>query len=165
MKNFPVKIDNKEYWISRSVATAGLIFTNDKGLSILAVKRGKGCPDEVGKWCCPCGYLDWDETLKECCCREIREESNLQVLPEDLRFWYLNDDPKETHQNITAIFYCYNEDYIKQSINFKHSEPNEVEEVKWIKVSEIYKYDWAFNHLKLIQDCNEVVLKGYKFIW
>lgn len=153
MKNFPVQIDNKEYWISRSVATVGFLFTENNGFKILAVKRGKGCPDEVGKWCCPCGYLEWNETLAEGCCREIKEETNLTVTPRMLHFWNINDDPTEAHQNITVRFVSFAILFSEQEVNTNNSEPDEVDAIKWIDFNELGNYDWAFGHLKLILDC------------
>lgn len=161
MNNFPVNVDGKEYWISRSVATVGFIFTKDNGFRILAVKRGKGCPDEVGKWCCPCGYLEWDETLAEGCAREIKEETNLTVNPNSLNFWSFHDDPKEPHQNITFRFVSFNKSYAGQTISPIGSEPDEVEDIEWIRFDELGKYDWAFGHLQLILDCIQECLFVY----
>ena len=49
MKNFPVQVNGKEYWISRAMAVVGLVFCIDNGeLFILAGKRGKGTPDFQG---------------------------------------------------------------------------------------------------------------------
>lgn len=153
MNNFPVNVNGKEYWISRSVATVGFIFTEDNGFRVLAVKRGNGCPDEVGKWCCPCGYLEWDETLAECCSREIKEETNLTVSPFLLNFWSINSDPKEAHQNITIRYVSFSKGYAGQTVNTAYSEPNEVDDIKWIGFDELGDYDWAFGHLELILDC------------
>ena len=38
-----------------------------------------GAADGQGLWCCPCGYLDFDETLEECVIREIKEETGLTI--------------------------------------------------------------------------------------
>ena len=32
-----------------------------------------------GEWCCPCGYLDWDESLIEACQREVKEETGITL--------------------------------------------------------------------------------------
>ena len=151
MNNFPVNIDGKEYWISRSTAVVGLVFTNDEGLKILAGKRGKACPDEVGKWCLPCGYVDYDETVKDACIREIKEETNLIVDKDSLFFLNYNDD-LEGKQNITFRFFSYGANYSKQTITGKFADKDEVDEVKWIRLDEIGNYDWAFNHKNLIAD-------------
>lgn len=161
MKNFPVKVNDKEYWISRSVATVGFIFTEDNGFRVLAVKRGKGCPDEVGKWCCPCGYLEWDETLKEGCAREIKEETNLSVNKNKLNFWSINDDPKEAHQNITIRFVSFSKGYGYQTVSSACSELDEVDDIAWIGFNELGNYDWAFGHLQLLLDCIREYLNIY----
>lgn len=161
MNNFPVNIDGKEYWISRSVATVGFIFTEDNGFRVLAVKRGKGCPDEVGKWCCPCGYLEWDETLRDCCAREIKEETNLTVNRQKLFFWSINDDPKEAHQNITIRYVSFSKGYAGQTLTAAYSEPDEVDDIKWIGFDELGNYDWVFGHLDLILNCIQAYLFEY----
>ena len=68
MKNFPVKVSEdtivdgenmkgKTFWVSPSMAAACFIFFEHYGeVYVLANRRGTGCPDNVGLWCCPCGY-------------------------------------------------------------------------------------------------------------
>ena len=68
---------------SRSVAVVGVIVAIDKHTSlsylgckdiyVLAEKRSRNM-DSPGKWCLPCGYLDWDETGPEALIREVYEE-------------------------------------------------------------------------------------------
>ena len=78
-KNFQIvdKETNKSYWISRSVAVTGLISAvgKDGEVYFLLERRGPGCPDNIGKLCSICGYLDWDETLEEAIVRETYEET------------------------------------------------------------------------------------------
>ena len=79
MKNFPVidKNTEREYWISRSIAVVVFVFAKDVfgETYILAEQRGKGTPDPeyVGKYCVPCGYLDFDETCAQAAQRELIE--------------------------------------------------------------------------------------------
>ena len=146
MKNFPVIIEGKEFWISRSIATCGVIFTIDNGFRVLAVKRGKGCPNEVGKWCCPCGYLDYNETIKEACIREVKEETNLSLDRTIVYKWFVNDDPNDDNQNITVGFYSVSNRYAEQTITGAFGEKDEVDDVEWIALDEIGNYNWAFNH-------------------
>jgi 8-oxo-dGTP diphosphatase len=151
MKNFPVVINDREYWISRSVAVCAIIGTIDSGFRILAVKRGKGCPDEVGKWCCPCGYLDYDETLRQACIREIKEETNLTVKESSLLFSGIDDIPTG-RQNITVRYWTFNKSYAGQTVTGAFGEKDEIDDVEWISILDLDKYDWAFGHLSLIKD-------------
>ena len=59
-------------WFSRSMATAIFVFCKDADgdWCVLASERGEEAADFRGMWNCPCGYLDFDETTKECAVRE-----------------------------------------------------------------------------------------------
>lgn len=153
MKNFPVEHEGKTYWISRAVAVVGYIFTFDNGkLLVLANKRGKGTPNYQGYWNCPCGYLDFDETLREACVREIAEETNLLVNPKCLMLDSIQDDPAEdSNQNITFRYWDFNVLYKALTIYAKGAEPDEVEDAEWIPVEELDNYQFAFNQEKTIK--------------
>ena len=153
MKNFPIEYEGKTYWISRAVAVVGYIFTFDNGkLLVLANKRGKGTPDFQGYWNCPCGYLDYNETTREACTREIAEETNLTVNPKSLTLDSIQDDPAEdSNQNITFRYWDFNSFYSALTIYAKGAEPDEVEDVEWIPVEELDNYQFAFNQEETIK--------------
>lgn len=153
MKNFPIEYDGKTYWISRAVAVVGYIFTFDNGkLLVLANKRGKGTPNYQGYWNCPCGYLEFDETTREACVREIAEETNLTVSPKSLMLDSIQDDPTEdSNQNVTFRYWDFNAWYSALTIYAKGAEPDEVEDVEWIPVEELDNYQFAFNQEKTIK--------------
>ena len=146
MKNFPVIVNDKEFWISRSVSVEGFIFTQDQGLRVPANKRGSACPNEVGKWNCPCGYLDYDETAEQACCREIKEETDLTINPSQLGFLWVDSIPRGKRQNVSIAYWSYKDSYSYQTITGAFADKNEVEDVLWIGVDELNKYDWAFEH-------------------
>lgn len=153
MKNFEFEHDGKKYWYSRSICAVALLFaTDDTGKwYVLANKRGL---DEKHKWNCPAGYLDFEETIAECAAREVYEETGLKISPDVLHLVFINDNPKETRQNVTfryvGLLNKKVEDLSKQ-LNSSHSEKNEVEDIKFIPVEDIDKYEWAFNHDNLIK--------------
>lgn len=151
MKNTSVNINGKEYWISRSVAVVGFIFTKiDNKIYILAGKRGIGADGENGKWNAPCGYLDYDETLKEAITREVEEETNLYVSP---NLWQLVkiDDIPTGKQNISISYFAKSEYFAGHTIYAKGTELDEVEDVDWIPIDKIENCDWAFGHLDIIK--------------
>lgn len=160
MKNFPV-IDpksGKEFWISRAMAVlVGIVGETKAGTPcILAQKRGPKTPDPEfrGCWCLPCGYLDYDETLKEAAAREVFEETGLKLDIEDLSFWKINDDPNsDKRQNVTIRYtYKLNENIEDIKLTSDFSEDGEVSDIKWIDLRAINSYKWAFNHNKLAKE-------------
>lgn len=44
---------------------------------VLLGRRSKG--EYAGLWCVPCGYVEWEEDVREAAAREFREETGLQV--------------------------------------------------------------------------------------
>lgn len=168
MENFAVKIDGKEYWISRSVAVCCFIFKiKDDELYALIERRGKGAADEQGKLAAVSGYLSYNESLTQAVVRETFEEMGFKANEERLQFMKINSDPSEVHQNVT-VHYVY---FAKKNEDFdldraEGGEENEVSEVKWFKVGDLEKKnnvvtlyanvydimaeDWAFNHDKLL---------------
>ena len=57
------------------VGVAGVAIVGDE---ILMVRRGPSST-MAGKWCIPCGYLDYGEEVRAGAAREVREESGLDV--------------------------------------------------------------------------------------
>ena len=165
MKNFPVKVDGKEYWISRAVAVCCAVFKiKDNNIYVLTEIRGKGAADFQGKYCMPCGYLDYDETVSEACAREVFEETGMKINDKKLKIISINSDPKEKRQNVTIRFtYQAKEDEDFNTKDAKGGEKDEIEDVLWLKVGNIDreknkikwlnldKTQWAFNHVSLMK--------------
>lgn len=160
MKNFPIidKETGREYWISRSVAVLGVVKAIDRNGNkyVLAEQRGTGTPDPeyVGYWCLPCGYVDYNETCKQAIAREVKEETGINIHPENFELIEINDNPfEDKRQNITFRFRTELKGYINDfELTDKFSEINEVMNIKWIDLREINNYKWAFNHKILIKE-------------
>lgn len=170
------KIVNENFigWFSRSVATALFTFARNKSgkWCVLANKRGQGCPDFVGYWCAPCGYLEFDITTRENAVKEMLEETGVHIKPETLVLHKVDDSPMANRQNVTFIYYniigkkmpkfipsfiqgvidksSYKTEDFKLSKNL--SEENEVDAIEWIPLDEIDNFSWAFGHKSLITD-------------
>jgi 8-oxo-dGTP diphosphatase len=119
---------------------------------ILATQRGKGTPDPeyVGKYCLPCGYLDYDETTKQAAARELTEETGLTVPISDFIFWGYNDEPKsDKRQNITFRFIVKSpntKEELEQLFTTANSEKDEIASIRFINIHDVALYEWAFNH-------------------
>lgn len=142
-------------WHSRSIAAALFIFgCDDNGsLYVLAAKRGVGAADFKGYWNCPCGYLDYNETIQECAIREAFEETGVNLKEHTPILYEVDDNITANHQNVTFIYHLLLKNKTIKNIQLsnKYNEPNETEQVKWISVNEIDNYSWAFGHQKYIK--------------
>ena len=165
MNNFPVIVDGKEHWISRSVAVAVSIYTFIDGkLCILANKRGTGLPGQnfsnPGKWNVVSGFIDYDETLKEACIREVHEETGVDISNVELKLMLIDDSPKRSGQVILFryIGFYYNPQN-KITLTNKYAEPKEVDDVKFIPIDELDNYDWTSeNHKEKIKEYGNYIL-------
>lgn len=159
MKNFPFTHEGKEYWYSRSIAAGVLVITTDSSGNkfLLTIKRGSAV-EHPHQWSVPCGYLDHDETIVECAFRELYEEAglDLKLLYEPAQYeeimkycsGILIDDPKTSkRQNVTMLYKVWIPNGLSLPITNAHCDPNEIGEVKWLKLTDYNSVDWAFNDI------------------
>jgi 8-oxo-dGTP diphosphatase len=78
-------------WYRNPIPATGAIVGRDD--SIILVKRKY--PPRVGYWCFPAGFMEYDESPMQCCIRELKEETGLDIR---IRrpFWNYSghDDPR-----------------------------------------------------------------------
>ena len=163
MKNYKIiGIDGNEYYVHRNIGVSGFIFRYHNGkLQILANQRGSGTSNHNYLWNCPCGHLDYDETLKMACVREIEEECKLKINIDKLIAISINDSPSSYKQNVTHRFYSLlnKRDSTNEIGIGTEGELNEVNNVKWIYFSDIYKYKWSFDHDDVIKNICKTKIK------
>jgi len=167
------KIGDKSIWESRSVAVNCVIVATSPDYTtepfVLISQRGTGAADFNGLWNVPAGYLDYDETTSEAMVREVWEETNINLysilnMKEDNKNyvvhdyitneWGTNSDITNNRQNVSFRFgiYFVMDDFInKINLSSKNSEPNEVADIKWIPLSKVDDYEFAFGHDNLIK--------------
>lgn len=162
-ENRMIKDENgEELWISRSVVVICVVarITDDNKIEIIAEKRGP-LVSATGRWCFPCGYLDYDEDLTDAVIREVQEETGYTLERKDVKFIDINSKPEGKKQNVGIRHIAFIDNDKKQISDFE-LDTNEVTELKWIEIGEsvgnIFNIDvnkldcvkWAFNHKSLI---------------
>ena len=178
-ENFQItdKETGKVYWISRSLAVCGIIVAQgpDGKLVFLVEKRGPGCPDFIGYYCNPCGYLGWGETREEAVLREIYEETGLDFRdyknsnPGNIAIteWNIEDRPEENiRQNITTR-YIIRVDYSYLIKNYQTTtdtssrggEAGEIDELRLVSEDRIDDFEWAWNHGELLKQVIKIIKK------
>ena len=162
-ENRMIKGENgEELWISRSVVVICVVarITDENKIEILAEKRGP-LVSATGRWCFPCGYLDYDEDLTDAVIREVQEETGYTLERKDVNFIDINSKPEGKKQNVGIRHIAFIDNDKKQISDFE-LDTNEVTELKWVEIGEsvgnIFNIDvnkldcvkWAFNHKSLI---------------
>ena len=149
----------KTLWSGRYCAVVGIVIYYDLDTDItyiLATKRGKGTPDYKGYWCMPCGFLEADESGEQGVAREVFEETGIKYKPELFYLYGVQTEPELCNNgNVTLRYYNIVDEITKPNYVNINGEVDEVEEVKWIPVTEIDNYIWAFGHDDLIKNMFE----------
>lgn len=159
--NHCIDTENGQIWVSRSVAVVVTTLLRCKGeLYALLIKRGVSV-HAPGKWCLPCGYLDWDETATACAIREVWEEAGLDILGLDdsiieynglHNLWDINTNPDLNENQDVALHYSLiiaSDDF--PALSDENAEEDEVVGLKWVKLSDFDEYNFAFRHDERIQ--------------
>lgn len=170
-KNWSYKITEGEHagktlWSGRYCAVAGFVFRRIEGIwCVLANKRGSGTPDYQGCWNAVCGFLEANEDAKHGCSREIFEETGYEIKPEKFLEVYTHTDPftcnngNVTIRHIAIVF----ENEIQRKVP-EGGEQNEVDEVKWIAVDQIFNYKWAFDHAAIIYNLYHYYIEPLEYL-
>jgi 8-oxo-dGTP pyrophosphatase MutT (NUDIX family) len=159
--------DGRKLYNSRSVAVTGCIGAryNNK-IHFIIEKRGNAEGlDNPGKWCLPCGYLDWNESGPDAIKREVWEEVGLDIDVLDTKYqvvvkydymsqpWWVKTEPDENRQNISlryARVYNIEIGELPKLTPNNDCMPNEVADAKWITLDEIDNYEFVFNHKNVL---------------
>lgn len=156
--------NGEEQWISRSVVVLGLtlMVDEDNKLKVLVEKRGPAV-SATGKWCVPCGYLDYDEDVTDAVIREIREETGYFVERNCVQFVDVESKPIGKKQNVVLRHIVILDENPRQIEGFV-LDTNEVTELMWLEIGyitwdmifieneKLNSIKWAFNHKNDIVD-------------
>ena len=150
-------VDGKEIWESRSAAVLGvlLFYNKDTNEAYVLLEKRSSIVTHSGKWCCPCGYMDWDENGWQAITREVYEETGFYIpkyidhiaFDNDKHPFYINTEPNEHAQNIAisyGVFFEFEDTEFPWGITkFKN---DEISQLKFVLIDDIKNYDIAFNH-------------------
>jgi len=145
--------DHKAKANLRHITASSIAFKNGK---ILLVKRQPKAR-QGGKWCLPGGFLQLDETTKECALREFTEETGYSGKVPSL--FLINDNPHRKNEIWQIVDFVY---LIKPGR--KVQEPDgEQTEVKWFWLNKLpAEKDFAFDHFDVIQLFKKHLIKSFK---
>ena len=121
-------------------ATADVILEKDN--KILLVQRKH--PPFENLWALPGGHLDiYKETLERCGCRELFEETNLVVLPNDLELVTVKSDPKRDPRDhyITHVYFA-------KKFKGTAKANDDAKNLEWFPLNNLPKM--AFDHYEII---------------
>ena len=146
--------ENKSYetedgvvWKSRSVTVCAVLMTVDD--YILVTKRSDKMPVEPSKWCLPCGFLDWDESIHQGLIREMHEEVGLDITGCQCDLYQIGDKPT-TQQNISFHFIVWLMQQKSDVEKLVSYDPNEVKQVVFLHRHQLmdndHTYEFGFNH-------------------
>ncbi len=114
-------------------------------LQILVQKRAS----EIsfgGLWCLPCGHLEYNETGEEAAVRETYEEMGILFDKEKLTLIETDTNPNIYNQNVILRYKTTSQGQYINKVN-----DAEVSDWKWLNISELDNYNWAFNHKNIIK--------------
>jgi 8-oxo-dGTP diphosphatase len=149
---------------SRSIAVLALVVARHRPTGTFHVLAGERGPavDQSDRWCLACGYLDWNEDLRDALRREVWEEAGLDlaaleaagaaIVPTQPLF--LQSDPDSHRQNLTAHFPVELHVDELPAPSPANAEAGEVKQVAWLELSArvIRERPWAFTHEALLLD-------------
>lgn len=158
----------RDYWISRATSVDGVVLalTDDGVVKILITKRSDIMHEEAGKYCVPCGHLDWQETRHNAMIREVYEETSLylpdydkyKIFDNNKQPFMVKDNPSDSkNQNIAHIYVTvldFRSTMKDFPIEIENFTCGETSMVRWITSTDFYTSvrEYAFNHDEAIKE-------------
>lgn len=130
------------YYQNVAAAVAVIIEHDDKILFTVRNREPK-----LGMLDLPGGFTDPDESAEETCTRELREELNLEIIPENFKYF------KSQPNNYVYKGIPYKTEDLIFTANLPATnkiilETSEIQEIKWISKNEINIEDIGFESLQ-----------------
>ncbi|MCL6236405.1 (deoxy)nucleoside triphosphate pyrophosphohydrolase [Acinetobacter sp. ANC 5579] len=131
----------------KNIEVVAAIILNDE--KILAVQKGKVKFDYVSyKWEFPGGKVEIDESLEQAITREILEELNIHVIPEQLLITV-----KHSYPDFHLVMHCFICNKIEGNLIL-----NEHIQAVWLDIAELHHLDWAEADIPVIPEIKNYLL-------
>lgn len=126
------------------VAADAIILDQAAGKSRIVLIKRKNPPFQ-DKNALPGGFMEEDETLEQCCIREAKEETNLDVNITRLVGVYsgVNRDPRG--RTVSGTYLC-------TPVGGVLKAADDAEEAYWFPVKKLEDLEFAFDHKLMLQD-------------
>lgn len=140
-----------ERFVARSAIFVALL--DKEGKVLLQRRAHTGFMD--GRYDLPSGHVEKDEPLLEAAVRELKEETDITVRPEDLRLWHVN-------QFAANDQYYYNFFFVANTWQGepKITEPNKHDDLQFFALDALPKMT-AGTHVAIPDITSEQVTFGY----
>lgn len=166
----PLTNDKMTIWDSRRCLVTMFCFAKDKNGEwfVLSIQLGKNYNEHEGYWCCPCGYLDWNESEYFAAVIETFEKTGIRIDENNIVKYNTLADPFSNNQNVSFVFYTILPEMVefyKSKLTTKFSKPNKISDIEFVHVKKVnialYR-KFAFGHNDVI---NEIFNKRIKLSW
>ena len=166
-RNFPITRNNDGYWVSRSSSVSLYLFCkNTEGeWCLLANQRGNNVP-RGGKWNVVCGYIDYGETLEHAAVRECFEECGIKIRSTILKNCGTNSKYDTINTRFCGILKGTTDMYPPSIENCENNgdEKQEVQNVAWIPLSELGKYNFVGGQIESAMNLADNILPQNEMI-
>ncbi len=125
------------YCMTRPFACDGVIIQDNK---IVLIKRG--FEPFKGQWAVPGGRIEDNETAEQCLVREMKEETNLDVVP--LKLISVYSDPQRDPRGIIVA------SYLCKVVGGELKAGDDAGDAKWVSLNDLPKL--AGDHAKIVAD-------------
>lgn len=160
-RNFAIKRNGEEYWVSRSSSVSLYLFCKNQlgEWCLLSNQRGNNVA-RSGKWNVICGFLDYGETLEHAAARECFEECGVKIRSTILKFCGTNSKHETINSRFCGVLNGTIDMYppsMENCENFGTSN-QEILNVAWIPLSQLKKYNFVSGQIDSALDLADNIL-------
>lgn len=133
-----------------NTSTVAPIYFSNMEMYILLGKRRDNVDTFPGQWCLPGGFLNiGTETTEQCAVRELKEETGIDYMVEDLVLYHVHSGPN-TDPRGHVVNTCYVA-YLSLTKALNAVAGDDIAELKGFLVNDVTEMNLAFNHNDLAE--------------